>query len=243
MGEPRIEVVDDDVELARVGARSIADLVRADPEVTIVPATGETPLGTYAALADLHRDGDLPTEAVSVVQLDEYLGLMSEDRRSLFGWMDRTFLTPLEITGERVTRLPIDGDLDDACAAIDRTLATRGIDLAILGLGSNGHVGFNEPPVSAGAPTRVVHLTPPTVEANARYWGSAQDVPTEAVTLGMRPLLAAASVVVLVSGARKHEIVRRALEGPVGEDVPASFLRTAAGDVTVIVDRAAWEGL
>jgi glucosamine-6-phosphate deaminase len=87
-----------------------------------------------------------------------------------------------------------------------------------------------------------VRLTPATIEANARYWGAVGDVPTEAVTLGMRPLLAAASIVVLVTGARKHEIVHRALDGPLEEDVPASFLRTAAGDVTVIVDRAAWEG-
>jgi glucosamine-6-phosphate deaminase len=242
MGKPRIEVVDDDAALARVGAQRVADLVRADPAVTIVPATGQTPLGTYAALADLHRAGDLPTDAVSVVQLDEYLGLGPDDRRSLFGWMERTFLSPLDIDGDRVVRLPTNGDLDNACASIDRTLAGRGIGLAILGLGGNGHVGFNEPPVSADTSTRAVQLTPATIEANARYWGSVEDVPTEAVTLGMRSLLAAASVVVLVSGARKHEIVHRALEGPVGEDVPASFLRTAAGDVTVIVDRAAWEG-
>jgi glucosamine-6-phosphate deaminase len=242
MGEPRIEVVEDDAVFARVAAERIADLMRAQPSMTIVPATGQTPLGAYEALADLHRAGDLPTDAVSVVQLDEYLGLVPGDRRSLFGWMERTFLSPLAIDPPGVVRLPTDGNIDDTCAAIDRTLAGGGIDLAILGLGGNGHVGFNEPPVSPDAPTRAVRLTPATIEANARYWGAVGDVPTEAVTLGMRPLLAAASIVVLVTGARKHEIVHRALDGPLEEDVPASFLRTAAGDVTVILDRAAWEG-
>jgi glucosamine-6-phosphate deaminase len=242
MGEPRIEVVEDDAVFDRVAAERIAALVRGQPSITIVPATGQTPLGAYEALAGLHRASDLPTDAVSVVQLDEYLGLEPGDRRSLFGWMERTFLSPLAIDPGRVVRLPTDGNIDDTCAAIDRTLAIDGIDLAILGLGGNGHVGFNEPPVSPDSPTRAVRLTPATIEANARYWGAVGDVPTEAVTLGMRPLLAAASIVVLVTGAQKHEIIHRALDGPLEEDVPASFLRTAAGDVTVIVDRAAWEG-
>jgi glucosamine-6-phosphate deaminase len=216
MGEPRIEVVEDDAVFDRVAAERIAALVRGQPSITIVPATGQTPLGAYEALAGLHRASDLPTDAVSVVQLDEYLGLEPGDRRSLFGWMERTFLSPLAIDPGRVVRLPTDGNIDDTCAAIDRTLAIDGIDLAILGLGGNGHVGFNEPPVSPDSPTRAVRLTP--------------------------ALLAAASIVVLVTGAQKHEIIHRALDGPLEEDVPASFLRTAAGDVTVIVDRAAWEG-
>lgn len=243
MADPHLVVVDDAAWLARAGADVVADVVHADGPVTIVPATGDTPVGMYAELAERHARGDLDTRDVSVVQLDEYLGLETGDRRALFGWMERTVLGPLSIDDERVVRLPTDGDVDAACAAFDRDLEARGgIDLAILGLGTNGHLGFNEPPSNAQSPTRTVELTQDTVAANARYWGSEGDVPTRAVTLGLRTLLDARRIVLLVAGASKHAIVRRALEGPVREDVPASFVREARGSVTVLVDRAAWEG-
>ncbi len=243
MAEPHIDVVDDPARLARAAADAIANVVSAAGSVTIVPATGETPVATYAELTDRHADGAFDMSGVSVVQLDEYLGIEGDDRRTLFGWMDRTVLTPLGIDARRVTRLPTDGDLPAACAAFDAALAARGgIDLAILGLGPNGHLGFNEPPSGAASATRAVALAPETIAANARYWGSEEDVPTHAVTLGLRTLLEAREILLLVSGAGKHEIVRRALEGPVGEDVPASFVREARGTVTVLVDRAAWEG-
>jgi glucosamine-6-phosphate deaminase len=241
VADPRVLVVDDPALLARVGADLVTRLVHADGPVTVVPATGETPVGMYAELAARRARGELDTSSVSVVQLDEYLGLEADDSRALFGWMDRTLLEPLAIDPGRVERLPTDGDLEDACVTFDRTLAARGgIDLAILGLGVNGHLGFNEPPSDAASVTRTVELTSATIAANARYWGSERDVPTRAVTLGMRQLLDARAIVLLVSGERKREIVHRALEGPVREDVPASFVRGAKGTVTVIVDRAAW---
>jgi glucosamine-6-phosphate deaminase len=241
MPAPRVEVVDDEAAFARVAADAIAAVVAAQPTATIVPATGETPIGVYAELAARRRAGSFDPSALTVVQLDEYLGLEPGDRRSLFGWMDRALLQPLGITDGRVVRLPVDGDAA-SCAAIDRDLEEGGgIDLAILGIGDNGHLGFNEPPSSADSGTRVVALTPGTIDANARYWGTVEDVPTEAVTLGLRSLLAAREILLLVSGARKHDIVHRALEGPVGANVPASFLREAPGAVTVLVDRAAWE--
>jgi len=243
VADPHIDVVDDASWLARVGADVVAGVVNADGPVTIVPATGETPVGMYAELAERRARGDLDTSGVSIVQLDEYLGLGPDDRRALFGWMERTVLEPLAIDPGRVARLPTDGDVDAACTAFDRELSRRGgIDLAILGLGTNGHVGFNEPPSDAASATRTVELTSDTIAANARYWGSEGDVPTRAVTLGLRPLLDAKHILLLVAGTSKHAIVRRALEGPVGEDVPASFVREARGSVTVLVDRAAWEG-
>jgi glucosamine-6-phosphate deaminase len=243
VGETNVEVVDDPAWLARAAADAIAAVVSADGPVTVVPATGETPVATYAELAARHAQGAFDASGVSVVQLDEYLGLSHDDRRALFGWMDRTVLTPLGIDDRRVERLPTDGDLASACAAFDETLAARGgIDLAILGLGTNGHLGFNEPPSDAASATRAVELTPATIAANARYWGGEDDVPRRAVTLGLRVLLDARRILLLVSGAGKHDIVRRALEGPIGQDVPASFVRRARGSVTVLVDRAAWEG-
>ncbi|MDP9297958.1 MAG: glucosamine-6-phosphate deaminase [Actinomycetota bacterium] len=241
MGSLRIRVVEDADELGRVGADLVAEVIAAAPTAPIVVATGRTPMGLYAELAARRRSGVLETTAISAVQLDEYLGLEPDDRRSLFGWMRRSFLEPLGVSDERVIRLPLDGDLEEACAAFDRGLEARGaLDLAILGLGRNGHLGFNEPPSDAGSSTRRVELSSSTIEANARYSDDGADVPATAVTLGLRHLLSARAIVLVVSGSSKRTIVHRALEGPVGPAVPASFLREANGDVTVIVDRAAW---
>jgi glucosamine-6-phosphate deaminase len=241
VGGRRTLVVEDADALSRAGADLVADTIAANPTASVVAATGNTPMGLYAELSARRRSGLVDTGRVTAFQLDEYLGLEPEDRRSLFGWMRRSFLAPLEIGEERVVRLPLDGDLEGACAAFDRALEARGgVDLAILGLGSNGHLGFNEPPADPGAPTRVVDLAPATIDANAHYWGDAADVPTRAVTMGMRQLLSSRAILLVVSGERKRAIAHRALEGPVGPEVPASFLQDAGADVTVIVDRAAW---
>ncbi len=239
----RLVVVDGADALALAGASHVAELLDEAPASSVVVATGRTPIGLYEELAARRRAGVIDTSQLTVVQLDEYLGLGSDDRRSLLRWMDLMFLEPLGIDPAQVVTLPTEGDADGGFPAFDRTLEDRGgLDLAILGLGANGHLGFNEPPSAADAGTRVVELRPETLAANASYWGEGIDVPRRAVTIGMRQLLAARQILLLVAGASKHEIVRAAIEGPVGPDVPASFLQVAAGRVTVIVDRAAWEG-
>ena len=241
MSEPRVLVVEDREEVGAAGADLVTASIGRAPAARVVVATGRSPMGVYARLADRARGGELDVGGITAIQLDEYLGLEPDDRRSLGGWMRASFLEPLGVTEDRVLRLPVDGDLATAGLGFDRRLADEGgIDLAILGLGTNGHVGFNEPPSDAHAPTRAVRLTPETVLANARYWGGEAEVPTDAVTLGLGSLLAAREIVLLVSGSAKRGIVRRALEGPVDPDVPASFLREAGADVTVVVDRDAW---
>ena len=186
MADLRIDVVDDAAALSRVAADLVAEVLATGAR-TVVPATGATPLGLYAELAARRRDGRFDPTDLVVVQLDEYLGVGPEDRRSLFGWMHRTVLEPLGIADDAVLRLPLDGDAA-ACEAFDRDLEARGgIDLAILGLGDNGHLGFNEPRRRRRPRRAWWTLTPTTIEANARYWGSTADVPTRAVTLGLRP--------------------------------------------------------
>lgn len=241
-GRPRVLIVDDPTELAQAGADLVADAITRVPRAAVVLAMGNTPMGLYGELAARRVAGSFDPHEITLFQLDEYLGLGPDDQRSLLGWMRRSFLEPLGVGEDRVIRLPVDGELDRACAAFDRALEARGgLDLAVLGLGSNGHIGFNEPPSDRDAPTRDVDLAPVTIEANARYWGNGAPVPSRAVTMGLAPLLAARTIVLLVSGEGKLSILRRTMKGPVGPALPASFLRETGSDsdVSVIVDRAA----
>jgi glucosamine-6-phosphate deaminase len=240
--EPTVRVLDDEAALARAGADLVGSLIAAVPAAQIIVATGRTPMGMYAELTSDRVAGRLDTSGLRVVQLDDYLGLEPDSDRSLFAWMARSFLEPLGIPLERVARLPLDGDLEAGCAAFDRSVeAGGGIDLAILGIGTNGHLGFNEPPSDASSPTREVVLSPTTLEANGSYWGEGVAVPRRAVTMGLEELLAARRIVLVASGAGKRDIVERALRGPIAPEVPASHLRLAP-DVTVLLDRAAAGG-
>jgi glucosamine-6-phosphate deaminase len=240
MGELRTMALADADAAGRTAADLVSTVISAHPTASVVAATGRSPEALYAELAARRDAGRLDTSRITAIQLDEYLGLERDDRRSLFGWMHRCFIAPLGIPDERVVQLPLVGDLAAAGAAFDRDLAARGgVELAILGIGHNGHLGFNEPPADADSATRRVELSPSTIEANASYWGDVADVPTAAVTLGLAPLLAARTIVLVVAGRSKREILARALDGPVGPDVPASLLRRAPGDVTVIADRDA----
>ncbi|CAA9538051.1 MAG: Glucosamine-6-phosphate deaminase [uncultured Thermomicrobiales bacterium] len=236
----RLIVADDYAALSRAAADVLAATIAAEPTAAILAATGNTPMGAYEDLAARRRRGEIDASRLRVFQLDEYLGLPVDDPRSLFGWTRRSFVEPLGVPDTNVVRLP--GDAADpaaACRAYEAAVAAGGgIDLAVLGLGPNGHLGFNEPPAAADAPTRVVDLTPESIVSNGAYWGGSDRVPRRALTAGMTVVLASRRVLLLVSGEHKREILRRTLEGPVTPAVPASYLRRAA-DVTVITDRAA----
>lgn len=236
----KLIVVKDYQALSREAAHRGAEELRAHPNASVVAATGDTPMGMYAHLAELRDRGELDASGLRLFQLDSYLGLSADDPRSLYGWMKRSLLDPLGIPDERVVRLTGDApDPDSVCEAYDAAVAAAGgIDLAILGLGRNGHLGFNEPPVQVDAPTRVVALATESIESNASYWGGQDRVPRRALTAGMSVLLKSRAILVLVSGTRKQEILRRTIEGPITPDVPASYLQHRS-NVTIIADRDA----
>jgi glucosamine-6-phosphate deaminase len=227
------KIVSDASELAQVAATRIADAIRQKPDLVILAATGNTPVKTYERLAAMKPD----TSRVRIVQLDEYVGLPPDDPRSLYGWMDRVLLRPLAIAADRVIRL--DPRREDACEAFDHAVANAGgIDLAVLGLGANGHLGFNEPPSDTASPTRQVTLTEASLASNAAYWGGRELVPTAALTAGMPTILDAKQILLLVTGESKRSILRRVTTGRVSPDVPASYLQRCP-QATVIADRAA----
>ena len=234
-------VTDNYQELSRVGADLIAGVISAQPDAAVVLPTGDTPTGIYQELAGRARRGELDASKLRVFQLDEYLGITSDDPRSLYGWLARALFEPLGIPDDNVVRLP--GDAADpaaACRAYDRQVeAEGGFELAVLGLGLNGHLGFNEPPADSHAPTRVVDLSEASIESSTRYWGDRNMVPRQAVTAGMVHLLGARRILLIVSGEHKREILRRTLTGSVTPDVPSSYLQNLSG-VTVIADRDAY---
>ena len=240
MPEPSVLVREDYADLSRAAADIVETRIAERPELNLLAATGNTPMGLYAELVRRGETGTLDASGVHVFQLDEYAGVGIEDRRSLLGWLVRSFTAPLGIPEDRIVRLDTGMEPDTACAAFEERLREAGgFDLAILGIGANGHLGFNEPPSDADARTREVALSDESVLTSAAYWGDANAVPRRALTVGMRDLLASREILLLASGASKRAIVRRALHGAVTPGVPASFLQDVER-VTAVVDRAAW---
>lgn len=235
-----IIVTKDYAALSQEAARQIALAVRENPTAAVVVATGNTPIGAYEHLVSLQRQGEFDPSNLTVFQLDEYLGLKADGARTLWGWMERAFVTPLGIKVHNVVRLNSDtADAAATCAAYDSAVERAGgFDLCILGLGPNGHIAFNEPPAESSVDTRVVTLTDESIESNSVYWGGRDQVPPQAMTAGLRQLLGSKRVLLLVSGAKKRDILRRVMEGPITNTVPASFLQLHA-NVTIIADEDA----
>ena len=235
-------VIDENYEdMSRTAAKHFAELVDQNGKARIVVPTGNSPMGMFRELARLAATKRFNPRNITVFQLDEYAHVPDGDPRSLYGWMDREFLQPLGVGKHQVVRFDqMSSDLDSACKVFDAKLDEGGpLDLAVLGLGPNGHLGFNEPPSDATSMSRVVSLPEESIISNAVYWGSTERVPRTALTMGLRQLLRAKKIVLLVSGAKKQDILYRTLKGPVTAKVPASFLQTAA-DVTVFADKLAW---
>jgi len=237
----RLVVTRDADEMHELAAELIASEIRSKPDAVVVPAMGNTPMRAYRRLAEMRQEGELDTSQIRVCQLDEYLGVSDDDPRSLYGWLRRSFLDPLGIPPSRVNRFHGDAcDIERECQEYDRTVeAWGGYDLVILGLGPNGHLGFNEPPSDSAAPTRAVELTEASLESNATYWGDIERVPRRALTAGMTQLLAARKILLLASGRHKREILHKTLRGQITPEVPASYLQGLT-QVTVLADREAW---
>jgi glucosamine-6-phosphate deaminase len=236
----RTVVAGDYAALSQAAADAVAATLQRKPDALLLLATGDTPMGAYDELAVRRERGELDTSQLRAAQLDEYVGLGEDDRRSLFGWMQRSFLEPLGIPASRTIRLDAGREPDVACRSYDAAVAAAGgFELAVLGLGPNGHLGFNEPPIERDAPTRLVPLTPESIRSNARYWGDEDDVPRYALTCGIASILDARQILLVVSGRHKREILSRTLSAPPSADVPASWLQQASGDVVVLADRAA----
>lgn len=224
-------------------ARHIATRVRAQPDFTLGVATGSTPLPVYSALAR-ERAAGLDLSDVTAFALDEYVGLPREHPESYHSVIQREVTEPLGLDPSRV-HVP-DGDEETVATAGQRyeaaLLTHGGVDLQLLGIGTDGHVGFNEPGSSLSSSTRIKTLTAQTRADNARFFDTPEEVPTHCITQGIGTILRAGHLVLLAFGAGKADAVAAAVEGPVTASLPGSCLQLHP-HVTVVVDEAAATGL
>lgn len=222
-------------KLSRDAANIISAQVIMKPDCVLGLATGSTPLGTYAQLAKWYHKGDLDFADVTTVNLDEYVGLAGTHEQSYRYFMNENFFKHINIEPEN-TFVPngCAADLETECAAYDAHIkAVGGIDLQLLGIGLDGHIGFNEPDDVFVKNTHVVDLHPSTIEANARFFASAQEVPRQAVTMGMVSIMQAKKILLIANGKAKRDILEQAFYGPITPRIPASILQLHP-DITVI---------
>ena len=227
-------------EMSRKAANILAAQVILKPDCVLGLATGSTPIGTYDELVARCESGDLDFSEVKTVNLDEYRGLTRDNDQSYYYFMNDNLFSHVNICKER-THLPngMEPDSEKACADYNAVIASvGGIDLQLLGLGHNGHIGFNEPADTFELETHCVDLTESTIEANKRFFASYDDVPKQAYTMGIKTIMQAKKVLVVVSGKDKAGIVKQAFFGPVTPRVPASILQLHS-DAIVIADEDA----
>ena len=227
-------------DMSRKAANIISAQVIMKPHAVLGLATGSTPVGAYKQLVEWYNKGDLDFANVTSVNLDEYKGLSPENDQSYRYFMNTNLFNHVNINKES-TFVPngLEPDSEKACAAYNEIIrSVGGIDLQLLGLGNNGHIGFNEPNGQFDRTTHCVNLTQSTIEANKRFFASEEDVPRQAYTMGIKTIMQANKILMVASGEDKAEIVKRAFFGPITPEVPASVLQLH-NDVTLVGDEAA----
>ena len=228
---------------SRVAANIISAQVIIKPDCVLGLATGSTPIGTYEELIRRYEKGDLDFSKVHSINLDEYRGLSPENDQSYRYFMNKHLFDKINID-KKNTYVPdgLEPDKEKACRDYEEIIRVHGgVDLQVLGLGHNGHIGFNEPGSVFEKETHCVTLSETTREANARFFSSMDEVPTEAYTMGIGSIMQAKKIIVIVTGEGKREIVKKAFQGPITPDVQASVLQLH-NDVILVGDEAALAG-
>ena len=227
-------IIDSAENIAALAAQQYVALLKRKPNAILGGATGSTPLGLYAELVRLNKAGEISFKDASSFNLDEYVGLDGSHGQSYRYFMDHNLFDHIDIDKAR-THVPSGIDVSDPAAYDKEIAAAGGVDLQLLGIGNNGHIGFNEPGTPFGSLTHIVELTESTREANKRFFNSIDEVPTHAVTMGVKTVMQARSIILMAIGPAKAPIMKEMLQGPVTEKVPASVLQLHP-DVTVYMD-------
>jgi len=230
--------------LSKKAAGILAGIVNVKPNAILGLATGSSPVGTYKELIKLNEEGLLDFSAVRTYNLDEYYPLDPSNDQSYHYFMNDNLFDHVNIDKNNV-HVP-DGnaaDMNEACESYEAMLnEIGGVDIQVLGIGGNGHIGFNEPTDTFVGPTHVVELTESTIKANSRFFEKIEDVPTKAISMGIASIMKAKKILLVANGTGKADAIAKTLEGPITPWVPASILQLHP-DVTIIVDEAAASGL
>lgn len=237
----KVVILDDAAAVARYGADLIREQLRNKPDSVLGLATGSTPLSLYRELIKSNQRGEISFAGVRTFNLDEYMDLPADHRQSYRFFMDREFFDHIDIRLQD-TRVP-PGDADNpisACREYEEAIqAAGGIDLQLLGIGRNGHIGFNEPTSCLTSRTRIKTLTRETIEDNARFFSEGESQPQLAITMGIGTIMEARLIVLLATGASKASAIRNMVEGPVSAWCPASALQMHPATVVIIDEDAA----
>ena len=233
--------VKDYEELSNVAGKIMLDLVKEKPNCTLGLATGSSPIGLYKYLINGYKNGEVSFKNVKSYNLDEYCDLPREHPESYYSFMHTNLFNHIDIKEENV-HLPssLGKDLEKNCKEYSDSLNAATVDMQLLGIGANGHIGFNEPGTSFESETLIVTLTEKTRKDNARFFDNdINKVPTHAITMGIKNIMNAKSVLLVASGANKANAIKALIEGPVTEEVPASALQNHKGKVIVVADEEA----
>lgn len=226
-------------ELSRYVAGEIAALLRGNPQAVLCLPTGNTPVGTYQELVRLHKEGRVSFAQCTVFNLDEYYPIDPSDPNSYRSFMRKNLFDHVDIRpGSANIPNGEAKDADEECRLYEQKIRNSGgIDLALLGIGRNGHIGFNEPDRELLLETHVVTLTESTLQANCEPFGSIEAMPKQALTMGLGTIMSAKRIIVIASGASKKFAVEKMLSSRITTDVPATLLQLHP-DVTLVIDRA-----
>ena len=234
-----IEYCKDYNEASEKAYKLLLKQLKSNKKTVLGLPTGSTPVGIYNCMVKGYSAGDFSYRNIVSFNLDEYAGLAPEDPNSYYRFMMDNLFNGLDIKKDNINIPSGLGDLDKNCKDYDRKIESAGgIDVQILAVGRNGHIGFNEPGVQFGLTTHIAELSTETRADNARFFNSVEDVPGKAVTMGIRSIMNARKIIFIASGAEKAEAIRRTLYGPVSSECPSSVLQLHP-NITFFIDRDA----
>lgn len=239
----RVILCNDYEEMSARGAELIAEQVMKKPDCTLGLATGSTPVGVYEKLVEMFDEGRIDFERVTTFNLDEYYPISQKDPQSYYRFMQENLFSKVNVPAENINIPNGEAkDPDEECKRYDKKLSDNGgVDLQLLGIGINGHIGFNEPNEALCTTTHCTNLTESTIQANSRFFESAELVPTKALTMGIGSILSAKTIVIMANGKNKHEAVSALMSSDITTEIPATILKVHP-DVVLICDKEAYYG-
>lgn len=230
-------------ELSLEAAKIMAATIKEKPDGVLGLATGSTPIGMYDNLIEMYKKGELDFKDIKTFNLDEYYPLSADNDQSYHYFMNKQLFSQINVKEENIHIL--DGlaeNPEKECEDFEKLIEENGgIDIQVLGIGQNGHIGFNEPDEKLYANTHLTDLTENTIKANSRFFEKESDVPTKALTMGMGTILKSKKIIILANGKAKHKVVSELVQPMITTNNPATFLNAHA-DVTLICDKEAFEG-